>query len=195
MLPAEDIHPPTSLRTFYLVMAFDAFSWGLGATILYGMLVKTYGFTTFQIGILWSIFNISWVATQLPIGRLVDKYGSKALLLASETIGILTISGWLLSARFLAFATLAIFHGIVAAGWVPAMQTMLASGAVSTERGEVMGRLSAFQGSAGFSAPLIGGALYDKFGFWAPLLANLVGALIVLFLIAVKIREPRAPQP
>jgi len=179
--------PPANLRTLYLVMAFDAFSWGLGSMILYGMLVKTYGFTVFQIGILSGIFNISWVATQLPMGKLVDKYGSKALLLASEVVGIMTIAGWLLSKEFLVFAMLAIFYGIVASAWVPAMQTMFASCADPAELGEVMGRLSAFQGTAGFSAPLIGGILYDRLGFWAPVSANLVGALITAALIAVKI--------
>lgn len=183
--------PTSGLKSFHFVTAFNAFAWGLGAMILYGMLVKAYGFTTLQIGILAVIANISWVATQLPVGALIDKYGSKALMLAAQAIGIFTIAGWLVSTKFEAFAILAIFYGISGSAWFPARLTLFADSMSLTGRGEAMGRLFAFEGMGGFLAPFIGGALFDNFGFWAPISASLIGVSITLILIAFVIREPR----
>ncbi len=53
-----------------------------------------------------------------------------------------------------------------------------------------MGRLSAFRGLIGFPAPYIGGLLYDRFGFQAPILANLVGVVIALVAVVVAVKEP-----
>jgi len=39
-------------------------------------------------------------------------------------------------------------------------------------------------------APYIGGLLYDRFGFQAPILANLVGITIALVGIIVAVKEP-----
>ena len=55
-----------------------------------------------------------------------------------------------------------------------------------------MGRLAAFRGLLGFPAPYIGGLLYDRFGFQAPILANLAGVIGALTAIAVMVKEPAA---
>jgi MFS family permease len=185
--------PPTRLRPFYIIIAVDAIAWGLGASILYGMLVKSYNFTTLQIGALVSISNIAKVLCQLPAGRLIDKYGSKALLLTSQAVGVCLVVGWLLSTRFEAFAALSILYGISATAWFPARKVFLAGSVTPAERGEAMGRILTFQGMAGFPAPFIGGLLYDHFGFWAPISGNLIGVFATLMLIAFTIREPQRP--
>ncbi len=184
------IAPPRELRGFYWATAVDIFVWGLGSALLFGMLSKTYGFTTFQLGIMSSLLSVVWVLTQLPIGRLIDKYGCKPFLALSEAVGLLVAGGWLLSTSFLAFAALHALFGLVAAAWVPAQQALLANSVSEEQRGEAMGRLSAFRGLIGFPAPYIGGLLYDRFGFRAPILANLVGVAIALVAIILAVREP-----
>ncbi|MEA3311672.1 MAG: hypothetical protein U9Q76_05590, partial [candidate division WOR-3 bacterium] len=56
--------------------------------------------------------------------------------------------------------------------------------------GRRWGRLSAFRGLIGFPAPYIGGLLYDRFGFKAPIMANLVGVAIALVTVAIAVKEP-----
>jgi len=182
--------PPVELRSFYWAMALDIFVWGLGGGLLFGLLNKTYGFTTFQLGIMSSLSALVWTISQLPIGRLIDRHGSKPFLVLSEALGLFVVVGWLFSTNFVTFAVLHAFFGLVAATWVPAQLSLLANSVSEEQRGEAMGRLSAFRGLVGFSAPYIGGLLYDSFGFQAPIMANLVGVVIVLVVIALAVKEP-----
>jgi MFS family permease len=184
------IVPPKELRGFYWAMAVDIFVWGLGYTLLLGMLSKTYGFTTFQLGVMSGLLSFVWALSQLPIGRLVDRYGCKPFLVLSEVMGVLVVGGWLFSTSFPAFAILHACFGLVGATWVPAQQALLANSVPTKRLGEAMGRLSAFRGLLGFPAPYIGGLLYDRFGFQAPILANLVGVVVALVMILFAVKEP-----
>ena len=42
---ARMVVPPRGLRGLYWAMSVDIFVWGLGSSILFGMLSETYGFT------------------------------------------------------------------------------------------------------------------------------------------------------
>jgi MFS family permease len=182
--------PPRELRGFYWAMAVDIFVWGLGGSLLFGMLSETYGFTTFQLGVMSGLLSLVWATSQLPIGRLIDRYGSKPFMVLSEAIGIIVVAGWLFSTSFVAFAALYALFGLVAATWAPALRALLANSVPTEQLGEAMGRLSAFRGLIGFPAPYLGGLLYDRFGFQAPILANLVGVAIALVAVVVAVKEP-----
>ncbi|HID87306.1 MAG TPA: MFS transporter, partial [Anaerolineae bacterium] len=184
------IVPPGELRGFYWATAVDIFVWGLGSALLFGMVSKTHGFTALQLGIMSSLLSSVWTLSQLPIGRLIDRYGCKPFLALSEALGLFVVGGWLFSTSFVAFAALYALFGLVASTWVPAQQALLANSVPAEVRGEAMGRLSAFRGLVGFPAPYIGGLLYDRFGFQAPILANLVGVAIALVAIILAVREP-----
>ena len=182
--------PPSELRGFYISMAADAFSWGLGAAILFGLLRRTYNFSNFQLGILSSVTSLMWVASQLPIGKLIEKYGCKKWLMISEIIGIVTMACWLTFTSFEAFAVAAILYGLVASTWVPASSTLLSNSVGKEERAEAIGKLSAFRSMIGFPAPLIGGLLFEATGFKTPILAGAIGVTITLTLIGLFVREP-----
>jgi len=77
-----------------------------------------------------------------------------------------------------------------AATWAPAQQALLANNVPAEQLGEAMGQLSAFWGPIGFPAPYLGGLLYDRFGFQAPILANLVGVVVALVMILLAVKEP-----
>ena len=187
--------PPKGLRGLWWAMSIDVFVWGLGSTLLFGMLSQSYGFTTFQLGVMSGLFSGVWALTQLPIGRLVDRYGCKPFLVLSEAMGLLLVAGWLFSKSFLAFAILHAYFGFLAATWVPAQQALLANSVPAQQRGEAIGRLSAFRGLFAFPAPYIGGLLYDRFGFQAPILANLVGIPIALAALVAAVQDPPTAEP
>jgi MFS family permease len=184
--------PPWELGGFYWATAVDTFAWGLGSTLLFGMLSETYGFTPFQLGIMSSLSSLVWALTQLPVGRWVDRHDSKPLLILSEVMGLFVVSGWLLSTSPVAFTALYALYGLVASTWVPSQMALLANSISEKQRGEAMGRVNAFRGLIGFPAPYIGGLLYDRFGFRAPILANLVGVAIALAAIIFAVKEPPA---
>ena len=187
---ARMVVPPRKLRGLYWALAVDVFVWGLGGSLLFGMLSETYGFTTFQLGVMSGALSLAWAITQLPIGKLIDRYGCKPFMVLSEAMGIIVVGGWLFSTNFVAFVALHALFGLMAATWVPALQALLANSISAKQLGEEMGRLSAFRGLIGFPAPYIGGLLYDHFGFQAPILANLVGVVVTLVAIVVAVKEP-----
>lgn len=181
--------PTRKLLKFYTATAIDAFAWGLGATLLFGLLTKNFGFSKTLLGFLHSAFLIAWCSSQLPIGKLIDKHGAKKFLLLSEGLGVILIAGWLFSQNFESFLLLQLIFGLIAATWVPAMLTYMAKTTSDEERASKMGELFAFRGLMAFSAPFIGGILYDLWGYSAPLLSNLIGVVVAFLLIALLVEE------
>jgi len=88
--------PPQHLRWFFIAAAADLFAWGMGFGLLYGLLAKSYNFSASELGILSAITNLTWTITQLPIGRVIDRFGPKNILVVSEALGppLLLIHGW-----------------------------------------------------------------------------------------------------
>ena len=185
--------PPRRLRGYYWTMAADSFAWGLGYSLLFGMLTQTYGFTTFQLGIMSSLMALVWTLCQWPVGKLIDRFGCKPVMLLSQACSLPIVLGFLLVSSFPAFAGLYAGVGVMAATWVPAQRAILANTISERELGEALGRLAAFQGLVGFPAPFLGGLLYDAFGFQAPLLAGLIGILATTVMLVVLVEEPSQP--
>ena len=181
--------PEAKLRGFYAAMVVDAFAFGLAFAILYGMLVETYGFAEYQLGLMSTISSLAWASSQIPIGKLMDKYGRKPFLLLSELMGIVTLLGWLFSRDFLSFAILQVSTGVMIAAWVPTTTAILADSVPKEKRAEAMGRLQAFRGVLAFPAPYVGGLLYDAFGFHLPVIANLMGSITAFILILLLVKE------
>jgi MFS family permease len=182
--------PPRQLRGLYWVLGIDSFVYGLGFALLYGMLSETYGFTTLQLGIMSSMISLAWALSQLPVGKLIDRFGSKPLMIFSELLSIPVIAGWMLFRTFPAFIVLFALFGVTAATWVPAQTALVANSVEEDKRGEAMGRMAAFKGLVGFPAPFIGGLLYDQFGYQAPILANLLGVVLSTVLLLLFVHEP-----
>jgi MFS family permease len=95
-----------------------------------------------------------------------------------------------LTGFFPPFAALNACFGLIAATWAPAHKAPLANSVPEHQRGEAIGRLAAFRGLIAFPAPYLGGLPYDRFGFQAPILANLVGIIVALVIILVAVKEP-----
>ncbi|MFQ5758327.1 MAG: MFS transporter [Candidatus Bathyarchaeia archaeon] len=185
----EMFWPEPHLRGFYAAIVVDAFAWGLGYYILYGMLVRSFGFSTYELGLLTAALSVSVGVAQIPFGKLTDRYGRKLFLLVSEAFAIATVFGLLLSSDFVHFVILQIPFGISIASWVPAEYAFLADNVSKERRAETMGNLQAFRGIFAFPAPYIGGLLYDSWGFRAPLLSNLLGSFVAFILLFALVRE------
>jgi MFS family permease len=184
------ITPPARLRSFYIAVSIDLFAFGTGAAILFGLLSKTYGFTPLQLGLMSSVQSATWAILQLFAGRQVDKRGSVPFLILSEAIASVVIVGWLLCKSYTAFLILHGLLGFAVATWVPAFMTWITNSVPENQRAEEIGRLGAFRGLVSFPAPYVGGLLYDLAGFRGPMLANLIGAIIVTVLFWRVVPEP-----
>lgn len=78
--------------------------------------------------------------------------------------------------------------GLMASAWYPAYRAYLSNAVQEKERARVFGDLNALRGLMAFPAPLIGGILYENYGFQAPILATFV-LLIPVLLILFTLKE------
>jgi len=187
--------PPRRLRSFYLATTVDIFVWGVGSAVFYGTLTETYGFSATQLGILTSITSASWAVTQLPIGRLIETHGRIRSLVVSELLGVVLMTGRLLSTSFESFAVLQILNGLIPATWIPALRAWMSDHVGDEQRAEEMGRLQAFRGLLSFPAPYLGGLIFERWGFGGPILVNLIGALVAALLLWHFVPETQEESP
>lgn len=187
--------PPQGLRAFFIACASDAFVWGMGWGLLNGMLVKAYGFTVEQLGVLASVLSLAWAIMQMPIGRYVDRHTLKGMMIFSEALGIPLMWIGITQTRFEAFVLAQLLFALTAATWVPVVNTFLTRAVPAAARSEAFGRLNMFRGLVAFPAAWLGGLLFDWGGIRAPLTANLIGSCIVIVMLILFVREPRVNEP
>jgi MFS family permease len=138
-----------------------------------------------------SAMSVSMVLFQLPIGRWVDRYGSKPSMVISEALGIPLMLFWAFAHSWeILVASYALF-GLVGSTWGPAVMTYVATRVPAEERAEAMGRLSAFRGVLAFPAPFIGSLLFERGGLKLPILTTLIGIIFVMMGIIVLMKEPK----
>lgn len=188
---ARSIVPPPNLGAFFIACASDSFVWGIGWGLLNGMLVKTYGFTVEQLGIMASVMSLAWAVMQMPVGWYVDRYNLKGMMIFSESLGIPLMLIGITQTRFEAFVVAQFLFALTAATWVPVVNTYLTRATSPESRSEAFGRLNMFRGLIAFPASALGGMLFDWGGLRAPLVANLVGCCVVMVMLAFLINEPK----
>ncbi len=183
--------PPGFLRIF-TPFAMDAFSYGIAGSIIYGMWVKLYGFSNGEIGLIVGTLSISIVVSQYPAARFLLRVGPRKSLAFSEFLTVLVMLGWLAGSSLPVFIILSVVFGASVATWVPALNSLLMSGAPTEERGSVGGKLAAFRGLIAVPAPIIGGLLFNAYGYSLPVALGLVGE--VLTTLAILRLLPKTSQ-
>jgi MFS family permease len=181
--------PRKDLRVFYLLSIFDSFSWALSQGIFVVMMYETFDFTLLEIGALLTVEMVVTTVALIPIGKLVDKYGSVWFLRGSVVFGLITFIGYMLVKNYTAFIGLQVFKGLVFALWNPAFNSLLTKAVSVRERGTIYGNLNGLQGFIVFPAPLIGAYLFDRSGFTGIFTASIVVsvfALIFAFILEIK---------
>ncbi|TLY13405.1 MAG: MFS transporter [Thaumarchaeota archaeon] len=189
------IEPPKALRGFFATFATDAFSFGITGNIIYGMMVRRFGYSGTEIGLVVGTLYLAVVAAQYPATRMLLRFGSKKSLAFSEFLSVLLLVGWNLSSDLSYFILLSVLFGVSIAAWVPAQQSMLMAVAPPEERGALAGKLAAFRGLIAFPAPILGGFLFDSLGYHAPLTLSLVGIALALSMVVRLLPDERVRQP
>ena len=190
----DALRPPPRLRGFYLSMTVDLFAFSLGHRLLYGMLTKSYGYTPYMLSLMSTVLTVAWAVSQIPLGKFLDRVGSRRFLMLSQMMSCGLLALLLVSKHFLLVLVTQVLLGVAAAMWVPAEQAWIASNVDPRERARAIGSYSTFRGLLAFPAPFIGGALFDAFGFNTPILINLVVASLDVLLIATLIKD-KMDQP
>jgi DHA1 family multidrug resistance protein-like MFS transporter len=188
-LTLDALTPPRRLRAFYLGVVIDTFGYGLGSVLLFGFLADKYGFNPFQFGVMTTIYSGAWALAQLPAGRWTDQGRARHFLILSEGLTAVTIASWLLTSRFEVFAASMALSGLASALWTPALMSWAYARIPEGRRAEELGRLNAVPSVYAFPAPWIGGFLYERLGFVAPIGLSLVGTVVAGIVFAWALRD------
>ncbi len=181
--------PEPGTVPLYLIMVVMGVAYGIGYSLLYGLLTDRYGFTTFQLGLLSTVFTLTWGVASIPIGRLSDRFGRRPLLMASWAMAVVTALGFIASRSFPMFLLFEVTSALDPALWIPAWMALVAEKVPSRSLSTVMGKLDSYSRLVSIPAPWIGGALYASLGFAAPLAVHLI-CLMISGALILALKEP-----
>ena len=174
---------PRGLARIYAPFAVDAFSWGLGGAIIYGMWSSSFGYTASEIGLFASILAASIVGTQYVGTKLLIRFGPRLTLAFAEFLSVVLLAEWLLDPTLFALYLTAVVFGLSVSAWLPSLSSLFMAVAPVEQRGSVAGKLAAFRGLIGAPAPFIGGFLFTAYGYYVPVALCLVGEFIAMVAI------------
>jgi DHA1 family tetracycline resistance protein-like MFS transporter len=126
------------------------------------------------------------------MGALADRLGRRPLVLGSLAVYVLAFTGYLLASSTSAFILLRGLAGALTAGLIPAATGMVADLAPENRRGQWIGILSGGASFGWIAGPILGGLLYDRWGFAGALLVAIGMATLAFTTALLGVRETRS---
>lgn len=139
------------------------------------------------LGLMTMSFALAQFISAPIMGSLADRFGRRPLILTGLVAFALANIGFLLASTTTGFITVRTIEGALTAGIFPAAMGVVADIAPEENRARWAGILMGSYGAGFIFGPVLGGFLYDTFGFSMPFIASavmagsaLVAAIIVL---------------
>jgi DHA1 family tetracycline resistance protein-like MFS transporter len=133
---------------------------------------------------------------------LADRFGRRPVILFSLAGYVLAFSGYLFAASAWVLIALRGLAGVFTAGLLPAMTSIVGDLAPENRRARWIGVVSGGAAAGWILGPLLGGLLYDRFGYVVPFAASIsmaVGALLIAAFLIPETHPPAAqanrPRP
>lgn len=187
----HSLAPENELIRLYISLIAMGFSYGVAYSLLYGALTETFSFTTVQLGLMSTAFNLVWAVDSVPLGKLVDRIGRKRGLLMSMAMALVTPIGFLFSTRIEHFIFFYGFSALDIGFWMPSYTSYITETVDSSKRSTVFGKMDAYGKLASLPAPWVAGLLYENVGFYAPMYVQIVVCLGITFLV-MGLKEPES---
>ncbi len=181
--------PEKPLVRLYLALLSMGFSYTVAYSLLYGALSEGFGFTTVQLGVLSTAFNLTWAVGSIPLGKLVDKIGRRKGLLMSMAMALVTPIGFLFSERIEHFIFFYAFSAVDIGFWMPSYTSYITETVKPEKRSTVFGKVDAYGKIGSLPAAWVAGLLYGNYGFYAPMYVQIAVILIITILVA-GLKEP-----
>ncbi len=168
----------------------------LGFSILLPILpyfVKSFGSSDVTVGLLFSVFALCQFLAGPIWGNVSDRIGRKKVLIVSQ-IGA-TIGWFMLAfAHSIGMVFLARVVEGTSGGNISVTQAYVADLVEPRERGRAFSYVGASFSAGIVFGPLLGGVLFERFGFQAPFLAAATLQFITLIVTILMLPESRNPE-
>ncbi len=136
------------------------------------------------------------------IGMLADRFGRRPIILLSLAAYAVAFSGYLLATSAWLVILLRGLAGVFTAGLVPAITSSVGDLAAENRRAQWIGIVNGGASVGWIIGPLLGGLLYDRFGYGVPFAAAMTMAVATLLVAVFLIPEtysgrayPSRPSP
>ncbi|MBN1678226.1 MAG: MFS transporter [Candidatus Thermoplasmatota archaeon] len=171
-------------------LAVVSLGFGILTPIIPKFAGENLGMSPTEIGLVYSLFAVTYALFMLPAGYWADKVGRKQLMIA----GILLFAATTFALAFITdmfqFAVLRALEGVGAALVTPAAFALTVDIVPENKRGIAMGAEGTAQLVGGLGGPGLGGLLAGEVGFYYPFYVAAALAVVCAVLIAM-IRAPR----
>lgn len=125
------------------------------------------------------------------VGMLADRIGRRPIILLSLAAYVLAFSGYLFTAAAWLLILLRGLAGLFTAGLIPAITSSVGDLAAENRRAQWIGVVNGGSSIGWIVGPLLGGLLYDQFGYVVPFTAAMAMAVAALLLALFLIPETR----
>jgi MFS family permease len=181
--------PERELSRLYISLLLMGFSYTVAYSLLYGALSEKFGFTTIQLGLMTTAFNLTSAVGSIPLGKLVDRIGRKKGLLMSMGMALITPIGFILSQRIEFFIFFYAFSALDMGFWIPSYTSYITETVNQEKRSMVFGKMDAYGKFGSLPAAWLAGIMYERLGFYAPFYVQ-VGVCLFVALLMLGLREP-----
>jgi MFS family permease len=145
---------------------------------------------TVRVGILISIFGLVNALLQPFAGAFIDRIGRyKPFIMGGLFFMTFATLGFLIVASFAGLLIMRSLQGIGVALTIPAALALMVSNSQKQTRGGSMGIYTTSRMIGLATGPLIGGALYDRFGFDTSFYAGAAFIIVALVLVQLWVKE------
>jgi MFS family permease len=147
-----------------------------------------------ELGLMTMSFALAQMIGAPIMGSLADSKGRRPIILLAMTTVTLQYIGYLLAPSTLVFILIRGAAGFLSAGLFPASMGVVADLVAEDQRARWAGIIMGSYAVGMIFGPVIGGLLYDGFGYAAPFILSAVVAFLALIAAIIMIPETRSPE-
>ncbi|MBL7079407.1 MFS transporter [Candidatus Bathyarchaeota archaeon] len=181
------------MTLFFLFSFLAGMVEGMIGTVLPLFLKNQIMISESLIGLFFTASSLLILVTQIPSGRLADRYGRKRMIVLALLPIPLLLGAWLFVDDWMLLLVIyAVFNGLRSMTW-PSSLALLADFIPSELMGSALGVRMTSMRLGSTVAPVLAGYLYSSVGYRSPFLASAV--LVALsIVVALAFKEARAEE-
>lgn len=160
---------------------------------LFARRFDSFGAGVEALGVSAMAYALTSTAAAPFMGMLADRFGRRPVILFSLAAYVLAFSGYLFATSAWLLILLRGLAGLLTAGLVPAITSMVGDQAPENRRAQWIGIVNGGASAGWIVGPLLGGLLYDRFGYVVPFAASIAMAGGALLLAVFLIHETYTP--